>query len=116
MSTTKKTTTSKADDLNDEPTEATGKRLVVRFKDEDFEMADVAHDRPWREVAGLLAAASGEQGISQIEPALAEILGADQLAKTDAWTFADFAHFSAAVGERIGASVGSPGESHGSRR
>jgi len=113
MSTQRKNTTA-ADDLDTEA--PAGKKLVVRFKGEDFEIADIAHDRPWREVAGLIAAASGEQGITPMEPALEEIIGKDQLQKTDDWNFADFMHFSAAVGERIGASVGSPGESHGSRR
>lgn len=113
MATAKKTDTS-ADDLDQEA--PAGKKLVVRFKGDDFEIADIAHDRPWREVAGLLAAASGEQGISGIEPAMVTIVGEEQLAKTDAWNFADFMGFSQKVGERIGSSIGTPGESRGSRR
>lgn len=100
------------DDLDHE----VGKRLIVRHKGEDFSIADIAHDRPWREVMSLLAGASGELGVSQIEPAMLQIVGEDQLAKTDDWVFADFMHFSQKVGERIGASVGTPGESRGSRR
>jgi len=113
MSTQKKDTTA-ADDLDNEA--PVGKRLVVTHKGEDFEIADIAHDRPWREVAGLLAAASGEQGIGAIAPAMEDIVGVEQLAKTDDWNFADFMGFSQKVGERIGSSIGSPGESRGSRR
>ena len=113
MSTQKKTSTA-ADDLDTEA--PVGKRLVVEHKGETFEIADIAHDRKWREVTRLLAAASGEMGVAAIEPAMEEIVGVEQLAKADDWNFADFLHFSQKIGERIGTSVGSPGESRGSRR
>lgn len=115
MPTKKSPQSNPADDLNDEAP-VVGKRLVVRFKGEDFEIEDIAHDRPWREVVGIMASAGGERGIAPMEPAMLELLGADQLAKTDEWNFADFMQFSQKVGERIGASIGQPGESSGSRR
>lgn len=108
MATTKSTTkNTPADDLDQE---VGGKRLVVTHKGEKFEIADIAHDRPWKQVVGLLSAASGEQGLAAIEPALTDIIGKDEIARTDDWSFADFMKFARAVGERIGASVGTPGE------
>ena len=114
MTTQKKAPVVSADDLDQEAT--VGKRLVVEHKGESFEIQDLANDRPWREVARLLAAASGELGVAAIEPAMEEIVGEEQLRSTDDWSFADFLRFSQKVGERIGAAVGTPGESRGSRR
>lgn len=104
----KKTPKITADDLDNEA--VVGKRLAVTFKGERFELADIAHDRPWKKVVAILSAASGEQGLAATEPALAEIIGPESMDRIEEWTFADFLAFSRVVGERIGASVGTPGE------
>ena len=104
----KKTVKTPADDLDTEGT--VGKRLAVTHKGERFEIADIAHDRPWKQVVGLLSAASGEQGIAATESAIEQIIGADNMGRIEDWSFADFLNFSRVVGERIGASVGTPGE------
>ena len=104
----KKTVKTPADDLDTEA--VVGKRLAVTFKGERFELADIAHDRPWKQVVAILSAASGEQGLAATEPALEQIIGAENMGRIEEWTFADFLGFSRVVGERIGASVGTPGE------
>lgn len=96
------------DALADEP--ITGKRLVLRFEKQDFELADLMHDRGWEEAADLIAALSGEMGMRQIKPALVAVLSEEQLALTEGWNFATIMKFSVAIGERLGNSLGTPGE------
>ncbi|MEE6295200.1 hypothetical protein [Georgenia wangjunii] len=100
--------TSAADDLNQEPVEV-GKRLLLRFKGQEFTLPDVAHDRPWREVTKILANLGGERGALPLEKSFDELFGA-QMTKTVDWNFADFSEFASQVATRIGASVGSAGE------
>lgn len=97
--------TANADSLDDE----TSDEFVVPFDGTDFTIPNIAHGRPWRETAGMLASLSGERGVLAMQESLEELLG-DQVTVTDDWDFTKLMKFAMRLGERLGEAIGTPGK------
>lgn len=94
-----------ADRLDDE----TADEFVVEFDNTDFVIPNIAHGRPWRETAGMLASLSGERGVLAMQTSLEELLG-EQVEVTDDWDFTKLMQFAYKLGERLGEAIGTPGK------
>lgn len=107
MATEKKNPVS-ANTLDDEP--VVGKRLVLTFNKEEFEIPDIVHEMDWEEAAFLLGDLSMERGAARLKPALSKVIGAKRVGDLKGWNLADVLQLANAIGERLGASIGSSGE------
>lgn len=107
MATAKNPTVS-ANNLDDEP--IAGRRLLVTFKAEEFEILDVMNDMDWEEAALVISDLSLERGGLNLKPALVKVLGSAQMPKLKGWSLSDVMLLSEEIGKRLGNALGNPGE------
>ena len=90
-----------------------GRKLLLTFDGEEFEIGDILADgEDWEVAMETIAALSGEMGSLRMRAALVDIIGPDRNAKLKekGWGLRRMLNLSAALGERLGATMGTPGE------
>ena len=93
------------------PDTTKGRVFKIRFKGEEFLIADFMAGRKWRDTQYILASLNGEYGIQAIGEAVTTVIGNEQAAKIEDYEYSEFVRFGEKIAKVVENLIGTAGKS-----